>query len=713
MYNLQGFPLLLWLLLRTKSSTLLPTPPSKLSKTTRLSMAHRRISSAEKGKGLDLSTQQPLRAARVKVPLPDNSELLRKHSLTLIGRVTNKTTQKVWSLIPFFTEHWKTEFKPVGSDLGNGMFQFQFELEADLLSVLEQRPYHYARWLIILQRWEPTVSPSFPSLIPFWIKVQGLPVHLWTEPTIKCIGSDIGIYEKAEIRALTARMRVHVNGLLPLITKSVVEYPNGDEVPVTLVYERLDKHCTKCLRLDHELKECLVARAEARALREAQEGSREPTIQKADRDSESIRGYSAAPAQGRQTQRFQEQNDPATFKFSAPYQSNDREKKSDFEPRRQQQNRAYKAQSHSWQERGQQRRTHQTRDRSQMVEARSSRSRRDYTNQNILPAPPSRSFYREVQKHGPDHRETGSSVSRNNQTNDARGNPHYLEQEGMRQDPLRDNSRDVEGVAVQKDRYIELLERESSSKRTEHEVGRGQLEDAVLQVVRASLNMATEKSPHANNTFPERVPATQRLGISPQHNAVNTGNGTEISPSSSQIRIPATQRLGSNEQAKGNSSGKHLDVPAPSPQERLSASKRLGGHVSPNSQARVPATLRLGPEPVPSSTFTQQEQTVVKRKPGRPPGRTKVPSSPSLRREASAKIRKVKTPRTTKCRRKLSVEESRLGVTKNKDKARGLPALPESSGANTHSSDNVPLSNMIPKSNRRKTGFRVPSGPVP
>ncbi|KAF3549058.1 hypothetical protein DY000_02000126 [Brassica cretica] len=80
-------------------------------------MAHRRISSAEKGKGLELEQQQPARSARVKVPLPDNSDLLRKHSLTLIGRVTNKSAQKVWSLIPFFTEHWKTEFKPVGSDL--------------------------------------------------------------------------------------------------------------------------------------------------------------------------------------------------------------------------------------------------------------------------------------------------------------------------------------------------------------------------------------------------------------------------------------------------------------------------------------------------------------------------------------------------------------------------------------------------------------------
>lgn len=114
-------------------------------------MAHRRISSAEKGKGLEIGNHLPPRAARVKVPLPDNSNLIRKHSLTLIGRVTNRSTQKIWSLIPFFTEHWKTEFKPVGSDLGNGLFQFQFEFESDLLAVLDKWPYLYARWMVILQ----------------------------------------------------------------------------------------------------------------------------------------------------------------------------------------------------------------------------------------------------------------------------------------------------------------------------------------------------------------------------------------------------------------------------------------------------------------------------------------------------------------------------------------------------------------------------------
>ena len=82
--------------------------------------------------------------------------------------MTNHSVQKVPSLIPFFTKHWKTkEIRTVGSDLGQGLFQFQFDSESDLLAVLENRPYHFAKWMVILQRWEPTISLSFPSLITF------------------------------------------------------------------------------------------------------------------------------------------------------------------------------------------------------------------------------------------------------------------------------------------------------------------------------------------------------------------------------------------------------------------------------------------------------------------------------------------------------------------------------------------------------------------
>ena len=123
---------------------------------------HRRLSYVEMGKAPAEPTPPP-RTAQVRVPSFDSSELIRKHSLTLVGRMTNPKVQRMWSLIPFLSDHWKCDLRPIGADLGQGCFQFQFASDKDLPKVLDNQPYHFARWMIILQRWEPTLSPSFPS----------------------------------------------------------------------------------------------------------------------------------------------------------------------------------------------------------------------------------------------------------------------------------------------------------------------------------------------------------------------------------------------------------------------------------------------------------------------------------------------------------------------------------------------------------------------
>lgn len=81
----------------------------------------------------------------------------------LVGRIPNPKYQRMWSLIPFFVEHWKVETGPVDADLGQGCFQFQFSSERDILKVYENQPYHFSHWMMILQRWEPSTSPSFPN----------------------------------------------------------------------------------------------------------------------------------------------------------------------------------------------------------------------------------------------------------------------------------------------------------------------------------------------------------------------------------------------------------------------------------------------------------------------------------------------------------------------------------------------------------------------
>lgn len=195
-----------------------------------------------KGKGKTSDYSPPPRK-RVRAPDLDNADLIRENSLTLMGRLTNPNLQRLWSLFPFLSNRWNLKGKAIGSDLGRGCFQFRFDFEEDLQKVLDNRPYHFDQWMVILQRWEPVISASFPSKIPFWIELQGLPKHFWKPTLINTIGDVLGEVLDHEITLSVAKMRVLIDGLKPLIKETIVDFPDGSEVLVTLEYKNLKNHC--------------------------------------------------------------------------------------------------------------------------------------------------------------------------------------------------------------------------------------------------------------------------------------------------------------------------------------------------------------------------------------------------------------------------------------------------------------------------------------
>lgn len=75
----------------------------------------------------------------VILPDLDNSELIARYNLSLVGRIFNK-------------ERHNVEGRVRGVDLGNHKFQFDFDSEADLLKVLSKRPYNFIMWSFVLER---------------------------------------------------------------------------------------------------------------------------------------------------------------------------------------------------------------------------------------------------------------------------------------------------------------------------------------------------------------------------------------------------------------------------------------------------------------------------------------------------------------------------------------------------------------------------------
>lgn len=150
-----------------------------------------RYTRSEKGKWTVDSSRYDCRLP-VQIPPRNNSALVEEHKITLIGRVTNPAVHKTQWVVDWLIQYWNLEGELTGRELGPDLFQIRFTLEEALQAVLRKGSYHYKRWMILLQCWEPEVSNSFPRMIALWIRIHGIPLHYWSLETLEAIGKELG-----------------------------------------------------------------------------------------------------------------------------------------------------------------------------------------------------------------------------------------------------------------------------------------------------------------------------------------------------------------------------------------------------------------------------------------------------------------------------------------------------------------------------------------
>ena len=102
---------------------------------------------------------------------------------------------------------------------------------------------------------------DFPSEIPFWIKIEGVPTEFWSTPTFQSIGDAIG--ETTDVDLDYGKMRVIIDGRKELCFETTVDFKGGEyyeeeEALVTLQFEKLCGHCSLCLSLCHDLGNCTL-----------------------------------------------------------------------------------------------------------------------------------------------------------------------------------------------------------------------------------------------------------------------------------------------------------------------------------------------------------------------------------------------------------------------------------------------------------------------
>ncbi|WZZ07786.1 hypothetical protein YC2023_093707 [Brassica napus] len=192
---------------------------------------------------------------KISVPHFDNSALVKTFSKTLLGRCMNPEKQEMRTLISNLLKIWKFEDKVVGTDLGFGKFQFDFEKEEDLEGVLKLQPFHFDYWMLSLARWQSKKSLLYPSEIPFWVRVIGVPGEFKTVSTFESIGGAIGRTVAVDLDH--SRVQVVVDAFKELCFETTVdftggEFYEGEEVPVSLRYEKLFGYCEVCGSLCHK-----------------------------------------------------------------------------------------------------------------------------------------------------------------------------------------------------------------------------------------------------------------------------------------------------------------------------------------------------------------------------------------------------------------------------------------------------------------------------
>ena len=150
--------------------------------------------------------------------------------------------------------------------MGEGLFQFRFELESQLTWVLDNGPWSFDNELLVLRRWERGMtanSATFPTL-PLWVQVWGLSFDLINEEAGWEIGKGLDhVYEVDNKNFLLdqarfIRIRVGIPLEKPIPRGGWVVNPEGDQVRVGFKYERLVGLCYQCGKLGHEVKDCSV-----------------------------------------------------------------------------------------------------------------------------------------------------------------------------------------------------------------------------------------------------------------------------------------------------------------------------------------------------------------------------------------------------------------------------------------------------------------------
>ncbi|XP_024004140.1 uncharacterized protein LOC18027239 [Eutrema salsugineum] len=203
--------------------------------------------------------------------LPDEPrfKVFEESAISLLGRLLNPDCQPMDKMIMDMPRIWRVYDKVRGIALSRDKFQFIFQREEDLLTVLKDRPWSYNHWTMLLEWWTPSPPRDFLTMVDVWIQISKIPVNYYKLETMDFLADKVGkvieiAYDpKASQKEAFIRAHVRLDIANPAICEKVLTLPTGEQVLIEYAYEKLRKRCFHCQRLTHERPACPWTRKKA------------------------------------------------------------------------------------------------------------------------------------------------------------------------------------------------------------------------------------------------------------------------------------------------------------------------------------------------------------------------------------------------------------------------------------------------------------------
>ncbi|XP_013658092.2 uncharacterized protein LOC106362793 [Brassica napus] len=200
--------------------------------------------------------------------LPDSPQFIvcDENATSLMGRLLNPECQNMARMIDYMPTAWRVFGRVRGIALSRDRFQFIFQREEDLQTVLKDRPWSYNHWAMVLERWTASPPENFLGTMEIWIRIRNIPAYHFTIGTMDRLASEVGKVEEIAYDPKVSHFKDYVRAKVtfnvenPAKASRKLSTKSGGTVDIEFEYEKIHKRCFHCLRLTHEKIRCPLLR---------------------------------------------------------------------------------------------------------------------------------------------------------------------------------------------------------------------------------------------------------------------------------------------------------------------------------------------------------------------------------------------------------------------------------------------------------------------